>query len=148
MQATQIAYAQAIESAMSRIECAKRALATLKAQRKSMSKVLISLEKIGVKDFLISTNVGDDKTSLFINMDDLESFKDPKLVAVLEYFSNLATEVESKDWPDYLNRDYRFISDTIDVKIGAYVKSDSPTCRKVLVGTELKTVEKYEIVCD
>ena len=143
-----IAYAQAIESAMSRIESAKKALTTLKANRKSVGKMLRRLERIEVNDFFVSTNVCDEKPTLFINMHDLESFKDPKLVAVLEYFDSLTTYTDSKDWADYLNRDYRFFTDAVDVKISAYVKSDSPTCRKVLIGTKVQTVEKYEIVCD
>lgn len=143
-----IAYAQAIKSAMSRIQSAKQAMTTLKASRKSLGKVLRSLEKMGVKNLFVSTNASEDKPTLFIDMSDLESFKDPKLVAVLEYVAVFTTNMNSTDWPDYLNRDYRFISDTIDVKVSAYVKSDSPTCRKVLVGTELQTVEKFKIVCD
>jgi len=33
-------------------------------------------------------------------------------------------------------------------EITAYVKSDSPTCKKVMTGMEIKEVLKYKFVCE
>jgi hypothetical protein len=34
------------------------------------------------------------------------------------------------------------------VRVDATVKSDSPTCRKVVVGSKTEVVNEYKIVCD
>ena len=84
----------------------------------------------------------------------LPGLKCPQLEAVLERFLDAPTS-ETKDWPSCLNRDYVFVyplNDTTELRvlIGAYVKSDSETCRKVLKSIETRVVndEVYELVCD
>ena len=143
-----IAFTSALNNVASRIKLAKQAQGILKANRKQLGKLLRTLDRMGVENLHLSTDAYEKKPALYISMNNLDSFKDAKLVAVLEYLGLFSDKLESKDWPDYINRDYKFSSETIDVKVAAYVKSDSPTCRKVLVGTEQQTVEKFEIVCD
>ena len=80
----------------------------------------------------------------------LDSFKDERLVSMLWYFSTLDGEREAKseDYAQALNRTYRFKFDGFTVRVDATVKSDSPTCRKVVISSELVKQDKYAIQCD
>jgi len=142
------AYAQAIESASYSVALATKRLNTIKANRKMIGKVLRSLDKVlGNKDRLHLME-NDNMPHVYVVMYDLESFKDERLMRILGHFSETMNDMETEDWAKSVNRDYRFKSATYSAVVSAYVRNDSPTCRKVLVGTELQTVEKYEIVCD
>jgi hypothetical protein len=91
---------------------------------------------------------GYSKPSIDISMNQLESFKDVQLTTLLDFFTSQTEKVSTKDWPQYLNRDYTFELEDVIVSISAYVKSDSPTCRKVQVGVKIEEVPQFEIVCD
>ena len=80
----------------------------------------------------------------------LDSFKDDRLVSMLWYFSTLDGEREAKseDYAQALNRTYRFQFDGFVIRVDATVKSDSPTCRKVVISSELVKQDKYAIQCD
>jgi len=87
--------------------------------------------------------------SITMYMHGLDSFKDSRLLKVLEYFDNLgSTKADSTDYAQSLNRTYRFKYDSFIVRIDATVKSDSPTCRKVVVSSELVKRDVYAIQCD
>ena len=80
-------------------------------------------------------------------------FKDAALIKLLSRFL-YADYTSTKEYAASLNRDYTFWfrqpgSVWIRVRICVYVKADSPTCQKVLVGSETKTIveDRYEIVC-
>ena len=89
---------------------------------------------------------------IYVVMYDLDSFKQYELAAVLEYLTaqtdKLGGVMLTEDWPASINRDFKFRTDKWDATVAAYVKGDSATCRRIVVGTEIKEVEKYEIVCD
>jgi hypothetical protein len=80
----------------------------------------------------------------------LDSFKDERLVSMLWYLSTLDGEREAKseDYAQALNRIYRFQFDGFTIRVDATVKSDSPTCRKVVISSELVKQDKYAIQCD
>lgn len=80
----------------------------------------------------------------------LDSFKDDRLASMLWYFSTLDGEREAKseDYAQALNRTYRFKFDGFMVRVNATVKSDSPTCRKVVVSSEMVKQDVYAIQCD
>lgn len=84
-------------------------------------------------------------------VEDLDGFKDQRLSAVLEPLCD-ADKMETKDWPSSLCREYRFEypSDSLIVIVFAYVRSDSPTCHLVEVGTKTRTVVdvEYALRCD
>jgi len=143
-----IAFASGLADASDSIKRSLKAKAILVRDRKMLGKVLRSLDRLGAEDISVRADAWNNKPVLYVQMYNLESFKDPKLVAILEYVSVFSDTSTSKDWAQFLNRDFKFTSLTIDIHIGAYVKDDSPTCRKVVIGTELQTVEKYKIVCD
>ena len=142
------AFTSGLADANDNIKRALRTKVILNKNRKMLGKMLRSLDHLGVEDLSIRADHWENKPIVHAQLNNLESFKDAKLVAVIEYVSVFADTSTSKDWAQFLNRDFRFTSKTVDVYIGAYVKEDSPTCRKVIIGTELQTVEKYKIVCD
>jgi hypothetical protein len=90
--------------------------------------------------------------SVYVYMHGLDSFKQYELVTTLEYLTaeteKLNGTISSQDWAAAVNRDFRFTTSKWEVSINAYVRGDSETCRKVVVGTEMKEVAKYQIVCD
>jgi len=88
------------------------------------------------------------KPTIAVNMNSLESFKDTQLLGLLEFFSSKTEKVTTRDWPQYLNRDYTFELDDVLVNISAYVRTDSPTCRKVQTGVTIEEVPQYQLVCD
>ena len=93
----------------------------------------------------------DDTIHANVTMNRLDSFKAPVLQALLEYFGEMSKpdETRTADWAASLNRDYHFtLNNDWTVTVNAYVKSDSPTCRKVVVGTQIEEVTQYEIQCD
>ena len=88
------------------------------------------------------------KPTIVVNLNALESFKDTQLLGLLEFFSGKTEKVTTRDWPQYLNRDFSFELDDVVVDISAYVRSDSPTCRKVQTGVKIEEVPPFELVCD
>ena len=88
------------------------------------------------------------KPTIAVNLNALESFKDTQLIGLLEFFSSKTNKATTRDWPQYLNRDYTFELDDVLVNISAYVRTDSPTCRKVQTGVTIEEVPQYQLVCD
>ncbi len=80
----------------------------------------------------------------------LDSFKDQRLESMLWYLSSLdgSRDAKTTDYAASLNRVYRFDFDGFVVRVDATVKSDSPTCRKVVVKTEMVKQDVYAIQCD
>jgi len=83
-------------------------------------------------------------------LENLDGFKDERLEAILWYLSTLDGErqARSNEYAQLLNRVYRFEFDGFNVRVDATVRSDSPTCRKVVVSSELVKQDKYAIQCD
>ena len=82
---------------------------------------------------------------------DLDGFKDSQLMIPLERLLDMVDwEQETKDVASSLRRDYMLKHGDLEVRLVAYAKEDNPTCRKVKVGEEVKTVveEKFEIICE
>lgn len=79
-----------------------------------------------------------------------DSFKDPRVLDALALLNGSFPECETEDYAAALNREYRFKSERLCVTLDVSVRSDSPTCRKVKIGEELRTYTdtKYRIECD
>lgn len=107
------------------------------------------------REYSDERKVTEDLISIGVVINSLPGFKDRRLVELLGEFMD-ADKEQSRDWPAGLNRDFIFWfrqpeeRTWIKVCFYVYVRSDSPTCRKVLTRVETETVEKpiYEIVCD
>ena len=87
-------------------------------------------------------------TTIAVSLNNLPSFKDSRLVNMLEYFMQFTDKVSQRDWAQFLNKDFVFELDDVTVTIGAYVKSDSDSCRRVQVGTRLEETPVYQLQCD
>ena len=88
--------------------------------------------------------------SICFYLENLDGFKDERLEAVLWYLSSLDGEREARstEYAQLLNRTYRFQFNGFTVRVDATVRSDSPTCRKVVVSSEVVKQDKYAIQCD
>jgi hypothetical protein len=88
------------------------------------------------------------KPTVHLTLRELEGFKDPQLLELLDYFMKYTDKIEEREWAQYLNKDYTIICDDVVISISAYVSDGSPTCRKVAVGTKMEEITTYKIVCD
>ena len=81
---------------------------------------------------------------------DLRGMKDRKLTKVISHLMTQEFEpVRTKDYvsEDLINRDFVFAKGEITVRIHAYVRDDSKSCKRVQIGEEISVRPKYEIVC-
>ena len=89
-----------------------------------------------------------ERPSIMLTLRELDGFKDPQLVQLLEFFMQYTDKIEEREWAQYLNKDYNITCDDVRISISAYVRDGSPTCRKVAVGTKMEEITTYKIVCD
>jgi hypothetical protein len=87
-----------------------------------------------------------------IRIRDLESFKDARLIRILEALDDMGLNVETQDYAnnDSPNREFRFETDDYQLTIDAYVKSDSPFCKRVKVSETTRTIvdEEWKLECN
>jgi len=89
------------------------------------------------------------KPTVRFYLDNLDSFKDDRLSQLLSALEDLGgRSSESSEYAQSLNRVYRFKFDYYLTTVDATVKSDSPTCRSVVVDTRLVKQDVYAIKCD
>ena len=95
------------------------------------------------------------RVQFVVYMHDLDSFKDERLTSTISSAMELiGDKVKETDFAQYEHKEYRISTNNIyaveqaELQINAYVKSDSPTCRKVQIGTEIKAVPKYKFECN
>ena len=146
-------HVQAFNSALANARnTAKRARAEiqfLSRNRKAINKVGKHLAfYVEARDTLHVYTIGSD-VYFQLTLRNLESFKCAKMELLLVDMENNAESArDTKDWAEYLNREYYYKMDGMNICINAFVKSDSPTCRKVVIGTDTVTTPKYQIECD
>jgi hypothetical protein len=144
----------AVDSLDSRIADVKRDRSLLKSAKvqKRMTQLVAPLLYIlgGLGNIRIEIYCG--KPVVYISMFSIESFKQDELINALGYLTEITEKdngkITTEDWAAAVNRDFRFETEDWRVCINAYVKDDSPTCRKIAIGTEMIERTKYEIVCD
>ena len=87
-----------------------------------------------------------------IRIRDLDSFKDDNLVSLLEALDNMGLAVETKDYAisESPNREFRYATDDYHLTVDAWVKSDSPFCKRVKTGETVRTVvdEQWVLECN
>ena len=95
------------------------------------------------------------RVQFVVYMHELDSFKDERLTSTISSAMELiGDKVKETDFAQYEHKEYRISTNNIyaveqaELQINAYVKSDSPTCRKVQIGTEIKAVPKYKFECN
>jgi len=144
----------AVQSLDSDVRFMKTKLAALKSGKvrnllsRLMQPLLYAVGETG--NVYVSVNYG--KPEINVTMYRLDSLKQRELVWALEYLTietdKLGGKTRTQDWAAAVNRDFIFSTDKWDARISAYVKEDSETCRKVVIGTEMVEQHKYQIVCD
>ena len=144
-----LAFADAIKSANSDMDRIRNNKAGLMANRKLLGKVARMLSKdLDDRDHMWMSATYDNKPYIGVTLYNLESFKCLKLETLLATLIGLGDAKATKDWPSSLNRDFEFNLGFFDVHVSAYVRDDSPTCKRVVVGTEMRQVDTYKIVCE
>ena len=112
-----------------------------------------ALRKLGVDksdddmNAFASVSYGD--VTLHLTLRNLDSFKDSRLTSLLDKLENLnPRSVSNTEWADYLEKTFNYVFDEYRVSLDASVRSDSPTCRRVVESIEIVEQPKYKIVCD
>ena len=95
------------------------------------------------------------RVQFVVYMRELDSFKDARLTSTISSAMELiGDKVKETDFAQYEHKEYRISTNNIyaveqaELQINAYVKTDSPTCRKIQIGTEIKAVPKYKFECN
>lgn len=126
---------------------------TIKAWRKRITPLLKLIAFDDTRDSNIAIEAGWGGNGLVVRMYmyEAESFKCDKVMArlwALENWEGLEKQ-DTMDYPSALNRTFSYrYADGLRVNFDVYVKTDSPTCRRVIVSEEIKTVPTYAIQCD
>jgi hypothetical protein len=90
-----------------------------------------------------------DRIHFNVYMRDLDSFKDERLLSILNNaMETISDSVKEQDYALYDHKEYYIKSDDVNLCITAYVKEDSPTCKKIMTGMEVKEVPTYKFVCE
>ena len=84
----------------------------------------------------------------YIFLNDLDSFKDESLTTLLAAIYEHTDHIEERDYAAAFNKDYVANLEGLEIRVAAYVKTDSPNCYRVQVGTETREVPKYQMVCN
>lgn len=140
------------------IENAKKRSAMARNHRARIIKLVTPLvNMLGNEDHYLAVNVqgwDEDEISIYLSLHGMDGMKAPLVVSALDYltglFSDPTDEVSSRDMATYMNRDFHFksVEKKLAATVAVYVKADSATCKKVVVGQETQVVNRYEIVCD
>jgi hypothetical protein len=144
-------FASALSDAQSAVVRARNSVQVLKNQRKQIGRLLRQLSvcvDTNNRDTTLSMWMYGDEPHITVSMYNLEGFKSLRLESVLWLLEEIGTLKETKEYASCLNRDYKYEVDGYKIRLCAYVKDDSPTCRKVVVGTDTVTTPKYAIQCD
>jgi hypothetical protein len=132
------------------LESIARQRKEIKLLKKMAKKIEPIIDVLTMEVEYVSMYVSWDAIQISATLYNLDSFKCERLAKLLEYLNDkVVGDPTTRDWPSSINRDYNFkLPDGIMVNLSAYVKSDSATCRRIVIGTDTKVVEKYEIQCD
>ena len=121
----------------------------LKAQRMLIrAKFSAMLKDFNTDKHYINVSLSGQTPMITITLNKLDSFKDPDLTSLLEFLIGKNADITEEAWPQFHNKDYHTDIEDARVSIHAYVRSDSPTCRRVQVGTELREEPVWELQCN
>ena len=95
----------------------------------------------------VSIYYWDNKPTLSVSLYRLNGFKDQRLTGLLEAFMQWTDQVREEVDAGSYSKTYHMQLDDITVQINARIRSDSETCERVQVGTEVKEVPVYELRC-
>lgn len=87
------------------------------------------------------------KPTLSLSLYRLDGFKDQRLTQVLESFMAWTDKVKEESDAANYRKSYTFDLDDVEVMIHASIRSDSATCERIQVSTEMREVPVYELRC-
>lgn len=120
----------------------------LKAQRMLIrAKFSAMLKDFNADKHYLSVSLSGQTPVVNITLNKLESFKDTDLTNLLEFLISKDAKITEEAWPQFHNKDYHAEFEDARIAIHAYVRSDSPSCRRVQVGTQLKEEPVWELHC-
>jgi len=138
---------------LSRIRRARMERDAIKRIRRTLTPLLKLIAFDDTKNNSVSLDYRtyNDTISVRLYMYDVEGFKCDEVTArlwTLENWGNVVNQSVS-EYPSALNRTFHYrYQDGTTVVFDVYVKNDSQTCRKVVIGEETRIVETYAIQCD
>jgi hypothetical protein len=141
------------ESKRSLVDQRTRVSNNIRALDAKRAVVTRALRKLGVDksddDMNTFVSVSYSEVTLHLTLRNLDSFKDSRLTSLLYKLENLnPRSVNNSEWADYVEKTFNYVFDEYRVSLDASVRSDSPTCRRVVESIEIVEQPKYKIVCD
>ena len=135
------------------LNTARKELNTLKTESSRIRKHYRSIVKfIGAKNIRrtwVNASGINNGINFYVTMKHTDSLQSIEIMAALAQLLDDGWEAtKSSDYAEYLNRSHYLSKGRYKLTIDTYAKSDSPTCRKVLIGQETQVVPKYKIECD
>jgi hypothetical protein len=101
------------------------------------------------RDDQVFVSIYGDRIHFNVYMRELDSFKDERLLSILNTaMETISDKVKEQDYAQYDHKEYYINTDDVNLCITAYVKEDSPTCKKIMTGMEVKEVPTYKFVCE
>lgn len=101
------------------------------------------------RDDQVFVSIYGDRIHFNVYMRELDSFKDERLLSILNTaMETISDKVKEQDYAQYDHKEYYINTDDVNLCITAYVKEDSPTCKKIMTGMEIKEVPTYKFVCE
>ena len=136
----------------SRIARARKDRDMIASWKKRITPLLKLLAFDGTGDNGISIECNwNNSITISMYMENVESFKCDEVGArlwALENWEGLKRQ-HTHDYASSINRTFTYeYEGGLKVSFNVYVRSDSPTCRRVVVSEEIQTVPTYKIVCD
>ena len=136
---------RAIHSAQSEARAAYEKAKRLKAQRMALRRFAPMTAGLTTNEVDLYGGFG--TMRLYITLFDLEGFKDVRLTDVLSALYEMTDTVDEQEMAQFHEKVYTADVDDVRVRIVAYVKEDSETCKRVEIGRELVEQVKYKMIC-
>lgn len=136
---------KAITNAQREARAAYTRVKTLKAQRMALRRFAPLTAGLTLNELDICS--GYTSIQLYITLFDLDGFKDARLTDVLGALYEMTDTVDEQEVAQFHEKIYTADVDDVYIRIAAYVKEDSATCKRVEVGRELVEQVKYKMIC-
>lgn len=115
-----------------------------------LTKLALLIDEIPEDNKRIELDCGWNTPAITVALINQASLKSPTICALLEYAADRCSDyASSTDWvtSTWAERCHVFSHNDLTIRVSIDVADDA-TCRRVLVGTETKTVDKYQFVCE
>jgi hypothetical protein len=90
-----------------------------------------------------------DRPTINVSCHNVSGFKDTAVSMAMMYLMDNGFEATGNyESAEYLYRTFNFRRGKLQVHMEVSVRDDSPTCRKVVIGQETITRDKFKIECD